>query len=321
MIYEQNNKIIFKDIEDFKDLKIYTLLEDNKNRLYLILLESPLANSKQYNKKYHKYFQKILTWDDDLVDNIKYFKFLIPQLIYESYEVIPFAQKRTACIINSNKIGIDEFELYSKRKELILDFQCMFNDFDVYGVGWNKPQLKLMSFLHCGKNILKYNYKRLMFSFDYFFNIHKVNNYRDEVGGQTHWTISSKECIKVYNKYKFAICYENLSSKKGYISEKIFNCLNARCVPIYLGATNITDYIPSNCFVDAREFKTNRELINYIVAIEYDESIYNKYIENIEQFLKSEDVKKFSIDNYEKRINIVFGGEDICLESKETLKE
>jgi hypothetical protein len=33
-------------------------------------------------------------------------------------------------------------------------------------------------------------------------------------------------------KYKFSICYENARDIPGYITEKIFDCFFAGCVPI-----------------------------------------------------------------------------------------
>jgi len=49
-------------------------------------------------------------------------------------------------------------------------------------------------------------------------------------------------------QYKFSLCYENFRNDAGYITEKIFDCFYAGTVPIYLGAENVTDYIPENCF-------------------------------------------------------------------------
>ena len=64
--------------------------------------------------------------------------------------------------------------------------------------------------------------------------------------------ISSKRAI--LEQYKFSICYENMSDMPGYITEKIFDCFFAGCVPIYLGASNMTDYIPGGTFIDKRKF-------------------------------------------------------------------
>ena len=60
---------------------------------------------------------------------------------------------------------------------------------------------------------------------------------------------------KVLEQYRFAICYENVQDSPGYITEKIFDCFFAGCIPLYRGASNISDYIPSSCYIDRRKLK------------------------------------------------------------------
>ena len=62
------------------------------------------------------------------------------------------------------------------------------------------------------------------------------------------------------SRYKFALCYENLSGVKGYVTEKIFDAVHAQTAPIYWGATNITDYIDQKAFIDYRQFKNDADL-------------------------------------------------------------
>ena len=61
---------------------------------------------------------------------------------------------------------------------------------------------------------------------------------------------SVKSKTETFRKYKFSICYENLTNIKGWITEKIFGSFVAGCVPIYWGATNIGDFVPAKCFID-----------------------------------------------------------------------
>ncbi|MEN6351735.1 MAG: glycosyltransferase [Syntrophomonas sp.] len=113
------------------------------------------------------------------------------------------------------------------------------------------------------------------------------------------WNADEHLCYKgaIYNKleivsqYKFCICYEN-GILNGWISEKIFECFFARCVPIYWGAPNITDYIPANTFLDKRQFGSYEQLYDFICSM--SEGKYNEYLDNIEIFLASEDYKKFT---------------------------
>ena len=56
--------------------------------------------------------------------------------------------------------------------------------------------------------------------------------------------------MKFTKNISFAICYENARDIPGYITEKIFDCFFAGCVPIYWGgAPNVTDHIPANTFI------------------------------------------------------------------------
>ena len=100
--------------------------------------------------------------------------------------------------------------------------------------------------------------------------------------------------------YKFAICYENIKDQNGYITEKIFDCFFAGCVPIYWGAKNITDHIPENCFIDKRKFHTYEELYRYINSM--DDITYLSYLDNIEEFLKSSESDPFKAEVFAQTI-------------------
>ena len=99
------------------------------------------------------------------------------------------------------------------------------------------------------------------------------------------------DCMK---NYRFSICYENTKDKHGYITEKIFDSFAAGCVPIYLGAPNITDYVPRECFIDRREFASYDELYAFLKNM--SEETYNTYMKNIETFLSSERALAFSME-------------------------
>lgn len=97
-------------------------------------------------------------------------------------------------------------------------------------------------------------------------------------------------------EYKFCVCYENMQDQNGYITEKIFDCFVAKCVPIYWGATNIEDYIPSDCFIDRRLFASNQELYDYLKNMNAED--YENYLLSAQNFLKSPGSTKFSSDSF-----------------------
>jgi len=113
----------------------------------------------------------------------------------------------------------------------------------------------------------------------------RYKNYKGEVYAK----------VETLKKYKYCICYENSSDEPGYITEKIFDCFHAGCVPVYYGAPNVTKYIPENSFIDFRSFDRNYEkLFEYLKSITEDK--YNEYLNNIRQYLKTVPAQRFSIE-------------------------
>jgi hypothetical protein len=46
----------------------------------------------------------------------------------------------------------------------------------------------------------------------------------------------------------------------GYITEKMFDCLYAGTIPLYMGPQDILKYIPENVFVDCRKYLSWNEM-------------------------------------------------------------
>lgn len=59
--------------------------------------------------------------------------------------------------------------------------------------------------------------------------------------------------LEILSSYRFCLCFENMPML-GYVTEKIFDCLYAGTVPVYLGAQDISTLIPPEAFVDMRDF-------------------------------------------------------------------
>jgi len=91
-------------------------------------------------------------------------------------------------------------------------------------------------------------------------------------------------------RYRFALCFENCIYP-GYITEKIFDCFFARCIPIYYGAPDIKDYIPKNTFIDFRDFHDFAELKGRLTSM--SEKEYNSYIQNINKYICSKEFERF----------------------------
>lgn len=105
--------------------------------------------------------------------------------------------------------------------------------------------------------------------------------------------------IKTISDYKFTFCFENISME-GYVTEKIIDCFVAGTVPIYLGAPDICDFVPKNCFIDMRDFSSLSELDTFLCKL--DENQISDYIKSAKDFLDSENGKRFSYEYFAKEM-------------------
>ncbi|MFS1539933.1 MAG: glycosyltransferase family 10 domain-containing protein [Candidatus Phlomobacter fragariae] len=256
------------------DLTFYFDYDSDKKgfskKNYLFLFESNIIKPLGWYKEVQNKFNKIFTWDDELVDNKKYFKINFTQLFpkkKELEEVLrPFSEKKLCTLLSGNKMIQHPNELYSERIKIIKWFEVYHpNDFEFYGIGWN------IATVH--NKYINFILKKLKFFNKIFVN---YKTYKGKV-------ISKKEILR---NYKFVICFENAKNLSGYITEKIFDCFFSGVIPIYWGAENITTHIPKECFIDYREFNSYEELFNYINRMK--ESEYNNYLENIKKYLLSD---------------------------------
>jgi Glycosyltransferase family 10 (fucosyltransferase) C-term len=72
--------------------------------------------------------------------------------------------------------------------------------------------------------------------------------------------------LSVLGECRFALAMEN-AIYPGYVTEKIFDVFRAGAVPVYLGAPDITDFVPADCFVDYRDFASLNMLWRALEAI------------------------------------------------------
>lgn len=107
--------------------------------------------------------------------------------------------------------------------------------------------------------------------------------------------------LETLSKYKFCFCFENMKNISGYVTEKIFDCFFSKCVPIYFGAEDITEIIPTKCFIDFRQFNSLEELEVKLNKIGEEE--YSRYLFSAEQFINSNEFKNnFGIEKYVESI-------------------
>ncbi len=204
--------IVFMDFPKFKNKYFKRLVSYKSKNLYLLIFESEIIRPDNWNIENHKYFKKIFTWNDKFIDNKKYFKINFSHKIPDKVEFNIKNKEKLCTMIVANKFKSHPLELYTERVKTIRWFEENHpEDFDLYGIGWDK-----------------YYFKGMLSRLNRFDALRKIlkPRYPSYKG-----PIESKK--EIYKRYKFAICYENARDIPGYITEKIFDCFFAGCVPLY----------------------------------------------------------------------------------------
>jgi alpha(1,3/1,4) fucosyltransferase len=135
---------------------------------------------------------------------------------------------------------------------------------------------KFCGFVISGYNPRK-NYNRLAF-------YQKLSKYkRVDSGGRKFNNIGGpipggpRGKIEFLRQYKFNIAFEN-RSLPGYTTEKIFEPMVARCLPIYWGDPDINEHFNPHSFLNRADFLSDEALIERIIELDKDDAKYLEYL-------------------------------------------
>jgi len=249
---------------------------DPAKQKFLIIIEPPSVYKANHRTSVINKYEKIFTWDDSVIDNIKYFKYNLSfNLDSLKSELLNIKRMKSIVMIARNKVSTHKNELYSHRKDIIKWYEKNApNEFDLFGQGWDEKKIKLYPFHYLNRN--KTIGRTLYRLFEKKLTVYKG-------------TIKSKS--QILSNYDFSYTYENIEGIKGYITEKIIDSFFSLTIPIYRGADNILDYIPNELFIDSRHFDSIEDIHKYISSISK-----NKIIEirkDIIDFFQSKDSEIF----------------------------
>lgn len=261
------------------DFEIHQDVQSESNALnnYLLMLEANLIRPENGLAPNWKKYRKIFTWNDSLVDGNRFIKINHPNPIHIN-SIDGFKNRNHFCCLiaaNKNIKSRDERNLYPERVRVIRWFEKNAPlDFDLYGQGWDFPAL--------GIGLMGKLENRFFRIISRFISLVHFPSYRGPVAHKR----------EVLIKTRFSVCYENIRDIPGYITEKIFDCFFSGCVPVYWGASNISTYIPEDCFIDRRNFRGIKEVYEYLKLMTEDEFI--GYQERIATFLMSDAALPFA---------------------------
>lgn len=245
---------------------------------FLILLEEKHIRPQNYFLNKYNY-DLIFTWDPDIASKVSG-----QQYVFPSYFSIPPVgdfneRKQLLTLISANKGQTihTRYDLYKERRKIVAWYEQNYSDcFVHFGPGWNLPD-------HPNGLLAKLTFK--------FLKKLNVNTRRS----RANWRGVAESKLYELSKSKFNLCFENYRGAKGYVTEKIFDAFSCGTVPIYWGAEDIYDLVPSKCFIDYRQFTDIGALHQYISNMNKEE--YTVIQENIRDF-QQKSWRKFSIEKF-----------------------
>ena len=97
-------------------------------------------------------------------------------------------------------------------------------------------------------------------------------------------------------KYKFNICFEN-ASYPGYATEKLYEALIGRTVPIYWGSPTIDCDFNTKAFLNWHDYLDSDRLLDKVIELDNDPEYYTEmYLEPM--FHNFKDNKYFDLDRF-----------------------
>ena len=279
------------------------VITQGQGKNYLIRFETNLTVLANADAAYLQQFDGIFTWDKSLLEanpqsttglglaKEKLHSITIPNPLpagFSQHRVVNlgFSARPQFCILiasNRHANCLDERALYAERVKAIRWFEANApSEFVLYGHGWKVPQKRLGML---GK--LRYRLAKVP---PFVMGKPVFPSYDGPVNSK----------FTALSQARFSICFENARDIRGYLTEKIFDCLFAGCVPIYWGDPEVEKAIPKNCFIDFRQFQSYQALYDFLKGLSPAE--YQAYQLAGQQFLASPQFQVFSPTAFAKQI-------------------
>lgn len=274
-----NEILLICDIMGIIDTLDLNGLED---KIYFMSFQPPTTYPDAYtNVAQNDFGSRLFLMCDNLIGRNGINKVYYPGITaLPRPDLVSFSDKTTfMAMVNSDKdllgftgadLGTYMWKKYSLAAPISRDsykksFIQYFENFGLklYGIGWNVE--------------------------DYFC-------YQGTIGNTT------SDKLAILNQAKFSVAFES-TYMGGYITEKLFDAMWARSVPIYNDINGAVGAgIPADCFIDPDNFANFSDLKDFLVSM--SEEDYNGYLTRINSFLSDpENYYWFSITKLVSTLN------------------
>jgi len=224
-----------------------------KAPMYCYLYEHPHVRGINGNLSLLARYRRVYTWNEDFIDGQHIQRLEIPNDL--TLRPVPsFEQRDLFCTMiakNKEMRRPSDISLYQQRLRLVRDFEQQAPElFTLYGKAWDIPPVGPGFSGRIVKLFQQWRHKRS-----------GTKPFPSWCG-----TVRSKD--DVLRRAKFSLCYENLRGGRGYITEKLFDCMVNGCVPVYAGASDIASRVPAACYIDGDRFASTTDLIDRLKHID-----------------------------------------------------
>jgi hypothetical protein len=264
------------------ELHINCRRQDPSARAYVYLYENPLIRPLNRDRAALARYAKWFAWDGELRDDPRTVPLLYPNRFDTEGWNGPEKRPLFCVLVASNKAltVVDPRDQYQARVRILDWYERNASaDFHLYGRGWDRPAALPGRWGRVRNQLCKI-----------------LARFAPAKSPYVTWRGPVDDKIALLQKARFCLAHENCRDLEGYVTEKLFDAFRAGCVPVYVGPKEIAELVPTNCFIDGREFATPAALDAHLRTI--DDAAYRGYQERIRDFLLSEQAKPFSQDHF-----------------------
>lgn len=120
-----------------------------------------------------------------------------------------------------------------------------------------------------------------------------------ELGDRTgNWR---RKKLEYQTRFRFTVAFEN-SAHPGYTTEKIYDALLARSIPIYWGNSRISQDVHPDCFIDAAAFPDFASLVARVAEVDRDPALAESYLARREFLVRSVDDHAADLARFLERV-------------------
>ena len=248
---------------------------------YAYLWEHPVIRPINGNHAQLARYRQCFTWNTSLVDGRRIHDVAIPNNLRQQPSP-GFAERDLFCVVIAGNRALRSphpADLHGARLRLMRWFeQHAPEDFALYGPGWDRPTKKASVFSRMMSRIYTWP---------------GMQRHRGEF---STWKGPVESKDQVLRRAKFSLCYENLRGGPGYITEKLWDCWLYGCVPVYVGASDIAQRVPTDCFISGDAYTEPQALHDALKRISADEFAWRR--ERVAAFLRSPQAQPYDDEHF-----------------------